>query len=230
MVDVAKRTSAAEAVPLRLKMGSLWSGLKLRAAVCCSAAEFLPRPVKPCARTRSIQRERLFVLEGGYGVEAGGGVGGQGAEDDADQDRGGERCERTEPGDGDLDVGEDADADGDGEADDGADEAAGEREEDGFGEELQADFAAGGAEGLADADFLDARLNVGEHGVHDADAGDDERDGGGQQEDDGEHVGDLAGGVEDVGERLGLVHAGGIVAAVDDLGDAFGAGLDLVRG
>ena len=60
-----------------------------------------------------------------------------------------------------------------------------------LGEELQADLAAGGAERLADADLLDARLDVGEHGVHDADAGDDQGDGGGERQHDGEHVGDL---------------------------------------
>ena len=110
------------------------------------------------ARKASAKAKRLFVLEGGYGVQDGGAVGGEGAEDYAYQDRGGEGDDGGPVGDGDGEGREESYADGDGDADDGADETAGEGEEDGFGEELEADLAAGGAEGFADADLLDARL------------------------------------------------------------------------
>ena len=56
------------------------------------------------------------------------------------------------------------------------DKAARERHEDGLGEELHSYLTPRGAESLADADLLDARLHVRQHGVHDAHAGDDERD------------------------------------------------------
>ena len=80
---------------------------------------------------------------------------------------------------------------GNGEADDGADNSAGERDDDGFGEELELDFAVGCAEGLADADFADAGADVGEHDVHDADAADGEGDGSHQHQHHGEGVGAL---------------------------------------
>ena len=72
--------------------------------------------------------------------------------------------------------------------------------------------------------------DVGEHGVHDADAGDDERDGRGEDQDDGEHVGDAVHGAEYVGEGGGVVLAGGTVAAGDEGGDALGGGLDVLGG
>ena len=169
----------------------------------------------------------LLVLERGYGVQDSGAVGGEGAEDYAYHDGGGEGDDCGPVVDGDCEGREEARADGDRDADGGADEASGEREEDGFGEELHADFAAGGAERFADADLLDARLHVGEHGVHDADAGDDERDGRGENQDDGEHVGDAVHGAEDVGEGVGGVLAGGAVAAGDEGGDALGGGFDV---
>ena len=162
------------------------------------------------------QVARLLVLERFDGVQAGGAVRGQSSKDDADKDGGGERDDGGEEREGDLEGGQEGDGHRDGEADDGADDTSREREEDGFGEELQADFARGGAEGLADADLFQASLDVGEHGVHDADAGDDEGDAGGEGEDDGEHVGDLAHDVEHLAHGEGVVDGGGVMATLDD--------------
>src|ERR1019366_2094439 len=49
-------------------------------------------------------------------------------------------------GNGDAIGGEEADGEGDGESDDDAEDAADERDEDGLGEELEADLAVGGGE------------------------------------------------------------------------------------
>ena len=70
-------------------------------------------------------RNDSLVLEGGDGVENGGSVGGEGAEDDTYKDRSAEGDDGGPVGDGDGEGGEEAYADGDGDADDGADEASG---------------------------------------------------------------------------------------------------------
>ncbi len=78
-----------------------------------------------------------------------------------------------------------------GEAEQRADDPATERKEDGFGEKLQSNLAAGCAQGLANADLFDARLHIGQHAVHDADAADDQRDSRRERKHDGQHVGDF---------------------------------------
>ena len=192
----------------------------------CQEGEGYPHPLPRAAKDGAPGTIRLLVFEGFDGVEAGGAVGGQGAEDDADDDRGGEGDGGGPGVYGDLEWGEEGDGEGEGEAEGSADDAAREREEDGLGKKLEADFLAGGSESLADTNLADAGLDVGEHGVHDADAGDDEGDSGGEGEDDGEHVGDLCHAGEEFREGDGVVDRSGAVAGADDLEDAAGGGDD----
>ena len=90
-------------------------------------------------------------------------------------------------------VSEEADGKRHGQSDECAHESAGERNDDRLGKELELDFAIGGAQGLADADFADAGAHVGQHDVHDAHAAHRQGDGGHQHQHRGEGVGDLRG-------------------------------------
>jgi hypothetical protein len=92
----------------------------------------------------------LLIFKGLYGVHLGGAGGWDGAEDDANDQRDAERGDDRPWRDRDGVGGEEAHGQGQGQAYHGADNAAGERDHDGFGEELQADFARGCAEGFAD--------------------------------------------------------------------------------
>jgi hypothetical protein len=53
-----------------------------------------------------------------------------------------------------------------------AEDAADDRERQGFSQELEPDVALSGAESLEDADFVRSFLDAEEHDVHDADPGD----------------------------------------------------------
>ena len=95
-------------------------------------------------------------------------------------------------------------------ADDGAGQAAEERQEEGFGQELLGDVAAGGAQGAAQADLGAAFEDGDDHDVGDADAADEQGDGAQAEEQAvvGAFGGDLGlqdvGGVGDVHGRRGL--------------------------
>jgi glycerol-3-phosphate acyltransferase PlsX len=93
-----------------------------------------------------------------------------------------------------------------------ADNAAGERDDDGLGQELELDLAVGGAHGLADADLADAGAHIGQHDVHDAHAAHRQGDGGHQHQDRGQRVGDLGGHGEQFREGLRLVNRVGPMA------------------
>src|SRR5271170_6289036 len=119
--------------------------------------------------------------------------GGDGAEDYAD-DHGGAEGDDHRPGsDGDGEVGKDARGDGQRESDDGSGYAAGEGDNDGFGEELQLDLAPRGPEGFTDTEFADAGAHAGQHDVHDADAADGQGDAGNGHQQQGERLSDVGG-------------------------------------
>ena len=101
-------------------------------------------------------------------------------------------------------------------------QAAADRDQDGFGEELADDIEAAGADGAADADFAGALHDGGEHDVHDADAADEQRDGGDRHHDVSEDglrallLGEQGGGDGDAE----ILHV--VVRGVEDGGDDFG--------
>ena len=125
-------------------------------------------------------------FQGVDGVFVGGFEGGVEAEDEAGDDRDAEGDGEDLPGDEGGEGGDEADGEGESVAKDEAEEAAEAGEDEGFDEELEEDVGAGGADGLADADFVSAFGNRDEHDVHDADTADDE----GDASDDGEDAGD----------------------------------------
>ena len=115
----------------------------------------------------------LLVFEGFDGIELGGAIRREGAEEHADEDRSAERDQGGPAGDGDLVGGEETDGERNCKTEHSANEAARERKKHSLSEELETNLLAGCAECFADADLADASLNVGQHGVHDADTGDD---------------------------------------------------------
>src|SRR5581483_3860315 len=155
-----------------------------------------------------------LVAEGFDGGELGGTVGRVGAEEDADHGRDHERYDDRPGGDhraerADPHLGE---TDPDGHAEGAADEG----QEDGLDQELGEDVAALGAEGLADADLPRPLGHGHQHDVHDADAADEEGDGGHRRQEQR----------EDQRRRLAGVEQAGLV---EDLEVERLAGLELVR-
>ena len=82
-------------------------------------------------------------------------------------------------------------------AEEKTDNTARERENKGFKEKLHENVAGAGADGFADTDFVGAFGDRDEHDIHDADAADDERNGGDEGEDAGNNREEGVGGVSD---------------------------------
>ncbi len=78
---------------------------------------------------------------------------------------------------------------------------------------MEEDVGGGGADGLADADFVGALSNGDEHDVHDADTANDEGDAGDEGENPGDDGEESAGGVSDLVARengeVGIAGLGG---------------------
>src|SRR6185437_1182171 len=192
----------------------------------------MPRAVRsspPSCWSCGPGNSRSLILERFYRVHLSGAGGGDGAEDHSDQEGGAERDEDGRYGDGEGVVGEEAYGQGQGQSDNSADDSAGERDDDGFGQELQLDLAIGCAQGLADADFADARAHGGQHDVHDADAADGQGDGGDQHQDGGQDVGNGARHIQHFAQVLGVVDGIGTVAGAHDALDLFGGVGDLIH-
>jgi hypothetical protein len=92
-------------------------------------------------------KEWLFVAEGFGGVEMGGAVGGEYAEDEAHEAGDAKSHGDGDGRNGDTDIGEQLHAQGDGHAHEDAEQAAGEAHQDGLGEELQEDLLGRRADG-----------------------------------------------------------------------------------
>src|SRR5581483_9687718 len=131
--------------------------------------------------------------------------------------------EDREAGDRDAKGGEEAQREGKRQSEDDADKASGEGDEEGFREELELDLAVGGANGFADADLANARGDRCQHDVHDADAANDQGNGGNQEQDSGERVGGFGSHVEQLAEVLHVVDRLSAMARLEH-------GMDLVGG
>src|ERR1700722_11606926 len=134
------------------------------------------------AKVAKLYSQTLFVAQALDWVELRGASGWDGSEDDSDQRRHHDGDDRRPARDRDVVFGEEVHRVRQGQADGDAGDAADERDQDCLGQKLKADFAAGGADRLADSDLADSRGYGRQHDVHDADAADQERDhGAGQQ-------------------------------------------------
>src|ERR1019366_2389335 len=109
-----------------------------------------------------------------------------------------------------------ADGIGDGESDDDAENAADEGDEDGLGEELEADFAVSGSHGFADADLANAGADGGEHDIHDADAANQKNDQRHCEQNGGHGGSDAVHHGQHRREILHVVNGFGAVARLDD--------------
>src|SRR5580698_128372 len=85
-----------------------------------------------------------------------------------------------------------------------------------------------GADRFADADLAGALFHGDQHDVHDADAADEQRDEGDQQENDRERERNILCGAEDGGEGLHVVFGAGRMTAVKNLSNAALDGIDLI--
>ena len=129
----------------------------------------------------------LFIPQGFDGVEFGCFPGRVDAEEEADADGEAEgdddRCCRDDC----LEEARLGDSQGDADAAGDAQEAADDADDDGFDEELHHDVLEGRAQGFTDADFPRPFSDGDHHDVHDADAADDERNGGDTAQEEGQH-------------------------------------------
>src|ERR1017187_9519052 len=195
------------------------------------------RPVKPELMWRPLEFSLavqflhrtliLFVSQGIDGVDAAGFDGGLDAEDHAHGDGDTEGDDDGGGGDDGFPFGGAGDEPGEEEAEGNTQESTADGDEDGFGEELADDIEAASADGAADADFAGAFHDGGEDDVHDADAADEEGNGG-----DGDHdVGKDGLGALLLGEEGGgdgdaeILHP--MVSGVEDGGDDLG-GFDAI--
>ena len=100
--------------------------------------------------------------------------GGVEAEDGADDDGSAKSDGDDLPADEGVERGDDGDEEGEAVAEGEAEKTAEDGEDKGFKEELKEDIDAGGADSLADADFVGALGDGNEHNIHNTDTADDE--------------------------------------------------------
>src|SRR5271166_6678893 len=165
---------------------------------------------------------RLLVFERLDGVHLRGTVGGERSKDGADHSAGDQRDDHGPQVDGDIERREHARGNWQCEADQHAYGASDQRDEDGFDKELEFDLAGRRAHRLANTDFADACTNRSQHDVHNAYASDCERDGGDEQQQDGQCIGDDGRGGKDRGKRCDGIDRVALMARLRDCLDFFG--------
>src|SRR6266481_4187238 len=114
--------------------------------------------------------EVLFVAQAFHGIKLGGAAGRKRAEDNSNQRRYDDRNDGREARDRNAVFGKKADGEGDSESDKNADQAADERNQNGLGKKLKADFTVGSADRLTNSNLTNTLAHGGQHDVHDSDA------------------------------------------------------------
>src|SRR5664279_3692108 len=118
----------------------------------------------------------LFVSESYDGIETGRLACGPDSEDNPDHETEDDRDDHGQRVEEETPAGIGPYREGSDEAESDADDAAGQREDQGLDEELGHDVSTSGADGLADADLTRPLANRDEHDVHDPDPADEQRD------------------------------------------------------